>query len=98
VAAHQPLAILAVGQLINAGFGSVGFLLNMTGHEGITARILWQTAIVNVVMNVFLIPSFGTAGAAIASAFSLILWNALLYRQVRRRLGLNSSAIYINKP
>ena len=98
VAAHQPLAILAVGQLINAGFGSVGFLLNMTGHEGITARILWQTAIVNVVMNVLLIPSFGTAGAAIASAFSLILWNALLYRQVRRRLGLNSSAIYINKP
>jgi O-antigen/teichoic acid export membrane protein len=97
-AVYQPLAILAVGQMINAGFGSVGFLLNMTGHEGITARILWQTAIVNVVLNALLIPPFGTAGAAMASAFSLIMWNALLYIQVRKRLGLNSSAIYTSRP
>lgn len=94
-AAHVPLGILAVGQLINAGFGSVGCLLNMTGHERVTARILWQTALLNIVMNVFLIPPFGTAGAAAASATSLALWNVLLYRKVRKQLGINSTAMRV---
>lgn len=93
VASYLPLVILAVAQLINAGFGAVGFLLNMTGHETIVARIFWQTALLNIVMNASLIPLFGIAGAAIASAVALILWNLLLYRQVLAKLGLNSNAI-----
>jgi O-antigen/teichoic acid export membrane protein len=91
-AAHLPLAILAFAQLVNAGFGSVGFLLNMTGHERIAARILWQTATLNIAMNAVLIPLFGMAGAATASAVSLVVWNAALYRQVRQRLSISSTA------
>lgn len=93
--AHAPLAILAAGQLINAGFGSVGFLLNMTGHEGVTARTLWQTALLNIVLNAVLIPLYGMNGAAVATAISLATWNALLYRQVRQRLRISSIALRI---
>lgn len=93
-AAHWPLAILAVGQLANAFFGSVGFLLNMTGHEKDTARTLWQTALLNVLLNAALIPAFGMTGAALASALSLFAWNLVLYRMVKTRLGIYSTAIY----
>lgn len=95
VNAHIPLAILAAGQLINAGFGSVGFLLNMTGHESITARLLWQTAALNIILNLLLIPFFELPGAAAASAFSLALWNILLYRQVRNQLGISSTFLRV---
>lgn len=91
--AYLPLVILAVGQLINAAFGSVGFLLNMTGYERETAKTLWQTSVLNIVLNAALIPTYGTVGAAIATALSLAVWNALLYLKVRTRLGINSTFI-----
>lgn len=92
-AAHWPLAILAIGQLTNAFFGSVGFLLNMTGHEKDTARTLWQTGLLNVLLNAALIPAFGMTGAALASALSLFVWNLVLYQIVKTRLGIYSTAI-----
>jgi O-antigen/teichoic acid export membrane protein len=95
VDAHAALAILATGQLINAGFGSVGYLLSMTGHERFSARILWQTALLNVLLNTVLIPLYGLVGAAIASAVSLAIWNTMLYREVHRRLGICSTALRI---
>jgi O-antigen/teichoic acid export membrane protein len=94
-ASYLPLAILTAGQLVNASMGSVGFLLNMTGHERDTARTLWQAAVLNVVLNVILIPFYGMAGAAVASTTSLVVWNLVLRSLVWRRLGLNSTAFAI---
>lgn len=87
------LAILAAGQLCNAAFGSVAFLLNMTGHERDTARGLAAAVAVNVVLNLLLIPAFGLEGAALATSVTLGLWNVLLWRAVRRRLGIDSTAL-----
>ncbi len=94
---HTPLAILAVGQLINAAMGSVGFLLNMTGHERDVARTLLITAGLNVLLNLFLIPPFGMAGAASATAVSLALWNIMLYQIVKKRIGINSTAFVLKR-
>jgi O-antigen/teichoic acid export membrane protein len=91
-ASHLPLAILAWGQLVNASMGSVGILLNMTGHERDTARILALTASLNVVMNLVLIPPLGMAGAAIATSLTVGLWNELFRRAVKRRIGIDASA------
>ena len=93
--AHLPLAVLAFGQLINAGLGAVGFLLTMTGHERETARVLWQTTALNVAMNLVLIPLYGALGAAVASTASLAIWNLVLARLVWRHLGLNATAFPI---
>nr|MDA3878674.1 polysaccharide biosynthesis C-terminal domain-containing protein [Halothiobacillus sp.] len=95
-ASHLPLAILALGQLANVAFGSVGFLLNMTGNERHTARVLWQTALLNVVLNGLLIPFYGMVGAAVASAVSLLTWNALLFVCVGKNLGVTSFAFAWN--
>lgn len=87
------LVILAVGQLGNAFFGAVGFLLNMTGHERDTARGMAVAAAANVVLNLALIPPFGINGAAAATAMTMVLWNVLLWRAVHRRLGIDSTAL-----
>jgi O-antigen/teichoic acid export membrane protein len=86
------LAILAAGQLVNAGMGSVGMLLNMTGHERDTLKGVCVAAASNVVLNVVLIPPFGMAGAAIASALTLLFWNLILWFFVKLRLKIKSSA------
>ncbi len=86
------LAILSVGQLVNAGMGSVGLILNMTGHERETAKGVGIAAAVNVVLNAALIPLWGINGAATATATSLAVWNLILAIQVVRRLGIDPTA------
>lgn len=97
VASYIPLLILLLGQFINAAMGSVGFLLNMTGHEKDTARVLVIAASINVILNFLCIPWSGMVGAAFASATSMALWNALLWRTARRRLGINTMAFSLSK-
>lgn len=95
VLGYAPLSILAVGQLVNASFGSVSELLNMSGHERDTAWGIMVAAGLNILLNLTLIPPFGINGAAMATAITLATWNFLLWRLVHWRLGLNSMAIRI---
>jgi O-antigen/teichoic acid export membrane protein len=90
--AFIPLVILLVGQLINSGMGSVGLLLNMSGHERETARGLIVAALLNVILNLLLIPRWGINGSSFAASISLIVWNVLLWLAVRKKLGINSLA------
>lgn len=86
--AYLPLCILIVGQLVNALFGSVGYFLSMTGHEKETLRALGISTVVNVVLNVILIPHYGASGAAVATAVSVMIWNTILGFRLFRCLGL----------
>ncbi len=97
IGAFWPLSILSIGQLINSVTGSVGVLLNMTGHEQETAKGMTISAISNVVLNLVLIPPFGVSGAALASAITMTIWNILLWFAVRRRLNINSMAFNFSK-
>ena len=92
-AGHVSLAILCIAQLVNAAAGSVGLLLNMSGHERDTARGVAVATVSNVILNLILIPRLGMTGAAIATAIALVIWNALLCRQVWVRIGIESTAI-----
>jgi O-antigen/teichoic acid export membrane protein len=64
-------AVLAVGKLIDAGTGPCGLMLNMSG------RPLWSTVanlaalLLNVLLNLWLIPAHGILGAAVAWALAL---------------------------
>ncbi len=92
--AYLPLVILGLGQVINAQFGSVGVLLNMTGHERSVLRVFVITLIINVILNFSFIPFYGIYGAAGATLISIVLRNLLLWNEVRSRLGINSSALH----
>ena len=71
------LRILIIGQLANSFAGPAMLLLNMTGHERDSARIMAFGAVLNLVLNIVLIKLFGTPGAAYATAITTVLWNVI---------------------
>jgi O-antigen/teichoic acid export membrane protein len=92
---YTPMVILVVGQIMNSSVGSVAYLLNMTGHERETVRGLAAGALSSVGLNLLLVPVWGIRGAAAATASSMIVWNFVLWWEVRKRLRINSTAFSI---
>jgi O-antigen/teichoic acid export membrane protein len=86
---YPALLILLLGQTVNAVSGSVGLIMNFTGHHVQAARIFGLSAILNIVFNAILIPFYGIIGAAIATATTTALWNIVMVIYVGSRLRLN---------
>ena len=82
--------LLSCGKMISAFSGSVGNILQMTGNQNILARILFLGAIINVLLNLILIPKYGIKGAAIASTISTVFWNITMVFAVKKKLGFYS--------
>jgi O-antigen/teichoic acid export membrane protein len=82
IEAKRALQILSLGFLIGTPFMSSGHTLIAMGK---THFLMWASisaAIVNIILNVTLIPSFGIEGAALATAiswsfYSIIRWGKL---------------------
>jgi len=89
-AAGSPILVIgALGQLVNCGVGSVGYMLLMSGNEKRLLRALTGMAAVMVVLSVTLVPRQGILGAAIAASVTtagINIWNLI---EVRRTLGLS---------
>jgi O-antigen/teichoic acid export membrane protein len=88
---HSVLLILALGQLVNAFTGPVGNLLNMTGHQADTARVLGSCALVGTMLGLVLTRLWGTEGTAIAFSGGTMLWNAWLWVLVVHKLKIHPS-------
>ncbi len=74
-AAKTPLHILLLGQVVNTLCGSVGVYLNMTSKQKAFQWIVASGLVLNVALNVYLIPKYGMNGAAWATALSMMGWN-----------------------
>ncbi len=87
-AGYPVMLILIVGFLAKAAIGPVELLLNMLGEQTRCAGVLMVTAILNVTLNLILVPQFGILGGALSTATALIVSAVLLHIVARRRLGL----------
>ena len=87
------LSILSVGNIINILMGPVALLLIMTHHERDATIGLAVSAVLNIILNIILIPQWGLGGAATATMASMILWNILLTIFVYRRIHISPSII-----
>lgn len=72
------LLILLAGQTIKSLMGPASFLLNLTGYQNLTAKVMGIAVAVCVVLNLLLIPPLGALGAALASGLTMALWNVTL--------------------
>lgn len=88
--AGWPILIVGtLGQLVNCGTGSVGYLLLMSGHQARLFKVqLWMT-IMMVTLNIALIPRMGILGAAVAAALANFGTNAWSLREVGASLGVS---------
>tara|TARA_R110000851_G_scaffold215944_1_gene368812 strand:- start:10923 stop:12128 length:1206 start_codon:yes stop_codon:yes gene_type:complete len=82
------LRIIALAQLVNVATGSLGFLLNMTGHERLMRNIALICNSLGVIGFCLLPQLFGALGAALALAFILVIQNLAALFFAWRRLGI----------
>lgn len=87
LAAFEPLVFLAIGQFINAISGSTGIFMNMTGNHKAFRNIVAVAAVINIILNLMLIPRYGITGAAIAGMVSLGFWNIFTLLFIKSRFG-----------
>ncbi len=86
-AGKQVLVILSFGQLLNAMSGPVMLLLNMTAYEIVARNTILISALINIILNILLIPLLGIIGAAIASSAVMMVWNLVGVLMVKQKLG-----------
>jgi O-antigen/teichoic acid export membrane protein len=84
------LILLAIGNFINSITGSIGILLQMSGHQKQYNKIITTTAIGSIVLNFILIPKLGILGAAISSSAAKIIQNLLSVVYAKKHLGIIS--------
>lgn len=65
------LQILGLGQLIRLGFGPLGVILVMTGHQRWLLAYALIAAVLCVILCVVLVPRYGIEGAAMATAITI---------------------------
>ncbi|WP_189270716.1 lipopolysaccharide biosynthesis protein [Thalassolituus oleivorans] len=81
------LAIMAIGQFINVATGSVGYLLNMSGHERDFRRVTQFSGPLTIICALIFIYLWGVTGAAIATAVGVGVQNLMAMAMVKRKLG-----------
>ena len=91
--AATALIILSIGNFFSSITGSVGILLQMTGHQKPYNTIILFAAFTSITLNIILVPRIGITGAAIASASAKIVQNFAGCLYVYKKFGFLS--IYI---
>jgi O-antigen/teichoic acid export membrane protein len=86
---YLSLVICSIGQVIDALAGSVAFLMIMTGYQKEASLIIFFSTLINVILNIVLIPLFDIEGAAMATTISMIVRNVGLLIFVIKVLRIN---------
>jgi len=80
--------ILAAGKFVDAGTGPCALMLNMSGRPVINMTNNIVVLVLNVILNIWLIPIYGIIGSAAAWAAALALVNLARVVQVRMIMGM----------
>lgn len=88
VAGYPIMFILVAGFLGRAAMGPSEFLLNMLGEQKACAAVIFSAAILNIILQIILVPRLGIHGAAIATAISLVTGALMNTIVARHRLGI----------
>ena len=91
------LLIMIISQFINVSTGSVGYLLMMSGNEKLLRNNIFIIAILNIILNIILVPRYGIYGAVIASGVSLTVQNMISLVIVRIKLNFWTISIFESK-
>ena len=80
--------ILVVGKLTDAATGPCGLMLNQSGRVALSMADNVVVLVLNIGLNVYLIPRHGIVGSAAAWTISLVVVNVARLIQVRSTMGM----------
>lgn len=92
-AAATPLFILLLGQVGIAAIGNASGLLAVAGHNRALVSVALAAVILDIVLCLVLVPLYGPAGAAVATAVTLLAQALGHAAMVRRLLGVDPSLL-----
>lgn len=90
--ATDVVRILAIGQFVQLAAGPVSIVASMAGEQRVVHRAGAIALVVQVVGLIGLVPTWGAAGAASATAGALVLNKVLIAVRIRQRLAIGCSA------
>ena len=92
------LMFLAFAYLTSAGTGNTGALLKMVDRQNVEVINTIGTALLNIVLNILLIPIYGVMGAAIATGVSIMVIQLVKLIEVKIFLGFTPYELNFLKP
>ena len=81
--------IIAAGQIMSVTVGNTGGMLVMTNYPWLTFANNVVAVILNIILNIILIPKFGIVGAAIATCIAIIVRNLAALVEVKKFLSMS---------
>jgi O-antigen/teichoic acid export membrane protein len=87
-AAATSLIVLAAGNFVNVAVGSNGHILKMSGHERLVLANNAVLAVINIGLNIVLIPEFGILGAALATSGAIVMISLIKIVELKWLLGI----------
>ena len=91
------MLILAGAYFIGSFFGAGPHMLMMIGYEKISSNILLGSTILNVCLNLVLIPLYGVIGAAIATFISELVKKFFAYIFMVNKAKVDTSVLSFKK-
>ena len=89
-AGYAVLIILTVGYLISTSTGIVGLFLQMTGQHKVFMKLNILFLLLNVILNIILVTRFGMLGAAMATAFCIVMLQMICAIIIYKRFSIVS--------
>ncbi|AGB02449.1 membrane protein involved in the export of O-antigen and teichoic acid [Methanoregula formicica SMSP] len=86
LASYIPLLILLSGYAIGASFAAVGTTLSSIGKVQVSFYVGVVGLVINIIINLLLIPIFGIVGAAMATSATIIIIFLILIRIINKCL------------
>lgn len=86
--AYAPMAIMAVGQIVNNLYGPMTAVCLGTRSEKAAMRAQLLSVLLSAMLSFALVPLWGAEGAAVATALGFVFWNTYLFIFLKRRLNL----------
>ncbi len=83
VSAWPLLIAFALGSMINAGTGTVGYMLLMTGYQRLSFLNSLVAVAVNISLGILLTPRYGAMGTAVSTGLAICTLNFMRVLQVR---------------
>ncbi|MCK5600743.1 flippase [Candidatus Pacearchaeota archaeon] len=83
------LLIFSFARLFSNSVGTVNQMLSMTGRQNLVLYNALGRLLINFFLNLFLIPKWGIIGAAIATGFTIILFNVVALIEILVTLNVH---------
>lgn len=98
ISAWPLVMVFAVGGIVSASTGSVGYMLLMTGRVKLSFLNSLAAIIANVIFGLILTPRYGAMGIAVATVLAILVVNAMRVLQVRLLLKMQPYRLDVLKP